>query len=870
MFTRTKITADSNPSMARVAEELTYEKSLAEKSIPAQDQKYLEPDIPVKKTPFYMRTHAKAPPVQTHSTPVDKPVRMAMRSKSTKPANAPTRPSLKATAKPPRRSDAAWDPPPLFQAYPQAIKHAQLSASTLSADSILRISNQNASLAQEAGPISAGNEEQQVAAARKNEKAKSKHRRHVSGSISKADWTQKIYVLVTSGYLLQYSGEGSFDRLPEKMMQLGKDSVAFASDVIPGKHWVLQISQAMDSDGTPAPDARSLMSRLTFRGADYRRAATSLLLILNSAEDLESWITTVRREIEALGGKKHVSETGKPKSDDRTVLLKALPSPRFMVARDPERFSNPPTPLSASFSPPWDRAAEESRTQTMSTDTTSRPMSFPARDSMSIKTSETSHDAQQLESLRDSTYRNSYLSSGQRTIVTSRASSPESSPTRDNFEPMEGPSSTSYFPEEVRPRPNAAAINERRRSMQTFQHHGSETLTTSKSSRPRPHSTFVGPRASQIGSPITTNFSIPHTLNKRHSMSRSPENVPLSPAANIHTPGRKQDTVLKGNRKSPPAPLTSRPLSPVEDQPSPVQQQPPYTPTETSLKPPRYSRPVMPDPSFLPQNDSARRVSSLPDNALFQRGSSISALNALEAENMNSKAPRRYSSVKGLHSPGYAEDFPMKLTLQSPVKPHVIPLPASPIPTMSPELRMPFSKYSEGSPHTISSSSKVRRPASIQVLSPARSHASLKTTGSFDQTPQRELLRSVYSTATPKSVTKSPTSQGAPRSRFSTYDPMTSPTARTSVAYFTNKSPRLASPASTSGLVTPSFQRLRDIDERSLGNRRSMPHLVNGPPPAPPPSCALPPLPPGTPHSAGLRSPLSLKMSINSRSSVRV
>ncbi len=62
------------------------------------------------------------------------------------------------------------------------------------------------------------------AAAKKSEKAKSKHRRQISGSLSRADWTQKIFILVTSGYLLQYSGDGSFDRLPEKMMQLGKDS----------------------------------------------------------------------------------------------------------------------------------------------------------------------------------------------------------------------------------------------------------------------------------------------------------------------------------------------------------------------------------------------------------------------------------------------------------------------------------------------------------------------------------------------------------------------------------------------------------------------------------------------------------------------
>ena len=103
--------------------------------------------------------------------------------------------------------------------------------------------------------------------------------------------------------LLQYAGEGSFNSFP-RVLQLGKDSVAFASDAIPGKHWVLQVSESMDADGTPTADSRSLLSRLAFRSADYRRTATSLLLILDSAEDMGSWIAAVRREIEALGGRK--------------------------------------------------------------------------------------------------------------------------------------------------------------------------------------------------------------------------------------------------------------------------------------------------------------------------------------------------------------------------------------------------------------------------------------------------------------------------------------------------------------------------------------------------------------------------------------
>jgi hypothetical protein len=45
---------------------------------------------------------------------------------------------------------------------------------------------------------------------------------------------------------------------------------------------------------------------------------------------------------------------------------------------------------------------------------------------------------------------------------------------------------------------------------------------------------------------------------------------------------------------------------------------------------------------------------------------------------------------------------------------------------------------------------------------------------------------------------------------------------------------------------------------KAVANRRSMPTLVNGPPPAPPPDCALPPLPPG----GGMRSPMGVRGSV--------
>ena len=286
----------SNVTLDPAPEDTPPVSAFSERSMKAVAERSLPRNLSVKRT-----TTAQTRPVTPK--PTTRLPRMNLRSKSVKQANVPPskKPiipsrtskssprSTKTYPQPPTRTSPTWDPPPLFQAYPQAVKHATLSASTLSADAILRISNhkRNSSVREETTQARQ-NGGDPIAAVKKTERAKGRHRRQISGSISKADWTQKIFILVTSGYLLQYAATGSFDRLPEKMMKLGKESVAFASDVIPGKHWVLQISQAMDSDGVPAADSRSLLSRLTFRGADYRRSATSLLLVLNSAEDMDA------------------------------------------------------------------------------------------------------------------------------------------------------------------------------------------------------------------------------------------------------------------------------------------------------------------------------------------------------------------------------------------------------------------------------------------------------------------------------------------------------------------------------------------------------------------------------------------------------
>ena len=250
----------------------------------------------------------------------------------------------------PGGKDMGWKPPPLFQAYPQSLKHGSLPAPTISSDAILRVH----AAANGNGDGSMGNSSQQSDQTpetnhmnkKKREEKEKKHTRSVSQIINKSDWTQKIYVVSTAGYILQYAGDGKYDRLPEKMLLLGPKSVAFASDAIPGKHWVLQVSQDPEADATEentsstnsSSTSRPLLARLGFQRSYTRRITHSLLLVFNDPNEMSSWLLTVRAEIEARGGKKYVSE--RVFDDGMEHQLEPKTSVRHLVKRDPNRFSN--------------------------------------------------------------------------------------------------------------------------------------------------------------------------------------------------------------------------------------------------------------------------------------------------------------------------------------------------------------------------------------------------------------------------------------------------------------------------------------------------------------------------------------------------
>ncbi|KAF7509425.1 hypothetical protein GJ744_007988 [Endocarpon pusillum] len=231
---------------------------------------------------------------------------------------------------PTKNIDASCASPPLFQAYHQSLKHISLEASTLSAPSIIRLNEQRSTTrphtsVQDSPSIPADN-------------APTPRRpRRISASVANAEWTRKVYVLTTSGQLLQYAGEGAPDRRPEKILQLGKNSAAFASDAIAGRHFVLHVSQSCSDDGeVDLNSSKGILSRIGIRTAGARRSAKVLLMVFETPEDLDSWLSALREMIGSLGGRPYSHEifSFEPKPSAQPAV-----SQRYLVQKDPCQFS---------------------------------------------------------------------------------------------------------------------------------------------------------------------------------------------------------------------------------------------------------------------------------------------------------------------------------------------------------------------------------------------------------------------------------------------------------------------------------------------------------------------------------------------------
>ncbi|KAG6142206.1 hypothetical protein E4U47_005761 [Claviceps purpurea] len=366
----------------------------------------------------------------------------------------------------PKDSFPPWPLPPLLQAFPQAVRQITLPATSLTAEVILRMNGRKNSvqgIGSEDAPFSATDPDRDNVAGGE-EKPKKKNRSRKAASNTGLKWTRKLYVLV-SGHLLQYPAEGHYDRLPEKALRLGPLSAAFATDAIPGCHWVIQVSSiaAMDDAPAPAATSRSIFSKLSFRTTE-RRAATNLLMVFENAESMEGWIATLRIEIEKLGGPKKLSETGKPITEIEAGLPTEPVSPRTTIARDSLRFASPTGSRRSSSSRPgqgWALGEKTNHSVASTRTMSSGGIRNQSLDDVSTINSILSQDERHLDSLRENSNRLSFLSSGQRTFVTSSGSSLNSSPTHDRFAD-EGAGVPETTLAEIRAKLNAFEMTSRR------------------------------------------------------------------------------------------------------------------------------------------------------------------------------------------------------------------------------------------------------------------------------------------------------------------------------------------------------------------------------------------------------------------------
>ncbi|UNI21742.1 hypothetical protein JDV02_007702 [Purpureocillium takamizusanense] len=700
------------------------------------------------------------------------------------PLSARKRKMRPRTPKQPREAPVHWSMPPLFKAFPQAVRHVTLPATSLSADAILRFSEKKAGTSSPqdpTAPVEDGELDPQ-----ETDRDRKKPRRNATVSAENLEWTTKIYILVTSGYLLQYAGDGHFDRLPEKVLRLGPSSAAFATDAIPGRHWVIHVSSTAQADGTPTPDSRSLFSKLPFR-VD-KRSTSNLLMVFEGADVMEAWISILRGEIEKLGGKKNLSETGKPKTAEATQHLREQPSQRTLIVRDLSRFGSNRLSRAVSGADRGDCGGETSPRLTNLD--TPRDQSI---DDVSTTNSSVSQDERQLDSLRESSQRLSYISSGQRTFVTSAGSSPEPSPIRDSFYSHAEEHSThanEHCEAVARLRPNASDISIRRQSMQVTNPFVAPSLVLHGSTRSPLGSNGAVSRGDGLISPVggrpTPNFSVPHSSNRRFSYARTYLTDVDDPPS--EAPGGAQ---LRSARPGPPTALReSRPLSMVMDQPSP-REVPPERPT-TSQRPHKLLSPA--------KRPSQQRLRSI---SRGREGPDVEVALGRRSDFANMVEDRRGSAAEGHRR---VSEFSVRRTEDAsvPRTSQVLPLSRYDEPFARPQ-SPPRANPSDDARKYRSSFLDVGGPRSRSVEpSRAAKRASLNSIisdRSYDY--HQSLMAELPQVPPPKGP----------------LPPIPPPTDKECMA--NGLKPRAS----------------------AFSRRRSLPQLAGGPPPAPPPTRALPPIP---------------------------
>ncbi|OPB38423.1 hypothetical protein A0O28_0015280 [Trichoderma guizhouense] len=707
------------------------------------------------------------------------------------PANAAAASSGKRTpgmsiAKQPRPTLATWTLPTLFRAYQQAHKQQSLAAVSLPIEALMKLSEKTsleiiAPLSQTEMNVSGGS----GAANTSNSDKFRRRNRGDSLSTTNLPWTTKIYILATAGYLLQYTGDGAIDRMPEKVLRLGKTSAAFATDMIPGRHWVLQVSATTEDDRVSTAESRSLLSKLSFRTTE-KRYTSNMLMVFESAEDMDDWMTSLRAMIEQLGGKRSLSEAGLPKEFDsketgskegsfESIYLREKKSQGNLIDKEAIRSTQPvPANPSPVLQQDHGRRICDYSIPVIDFDSVTHDMNS---DDKSTTNSVISHDGRQLDNLRDSAHRLSLLSSGQRTILTSTTSSPADSPIRERF-PL--PADITTIPETAQPRPNGSVIMNRRVSLQTM----------------APFIGEIGDGMSELGQ-----FPSPPWVNTEPPSPSDPRGAHSFGASSMQQMGRRYIKLTSAMDPSghPPSPTTvgprvslrklsnirtGRPLSTVQDQPSPKEN-------------------VMPERPVTSHNAETRSqvlAADVPSVPKLPRG-------RLMLGRRLSLVPKESRS----HSPGpglFASPGPQADGAQQSVFEDDSPL-ASPV---SEKLY-----YTLPSHIAAAWGDRVRRNRNSVVEADGESTRSFSLGFSWASRPKRASIASAFSEwSVPGDVRPIDTIAETP--------PLSPPP--------TGPLPPLPSRPSSSS----------SNHAQMMGRKKSMPRMAM-PPPAPPPTCALPPIP---------------------------
>ncbi|KAK6346810.1 hypothetical protein TWF696_006918 [Orbilia brochopaga] len=192
--------------------------------------------------------------------------------------------------------NTSTDNPCLFIAFEQAIKSGVLTAPSIPPELIVKY--------------------QQDLEARSERRSRYMRKGSLSRSLD-IHYSQKLFIL-TSSSLVQYGSEGSYDRDPERILKLRADSLVFATDIFEGKHFVLQITSGGPEASPLSPDERrpSIMSRAAPKP---RYDAHIILLVFDTAEDMQEWLLKIRTQISRLGGPSF-EEHPQPSSKAGTIV----------------------------------------------------------------------------------------------------------------------------------------------------------------------------------------------------------------------------------------------------------------------------------------------------------------------------------------------------------------------------------------------------------------------------------------------------------------------------------------------------------------------------------------------------------------------